>query len=78
LNLAARHGHSDIVSLLLEAGAEPDHADADGWTALRLGYILLHFMYLLASSVNDEIITQIICSVRILGIIIKVYESSNF
>jgi ankyrin repeat protein len=35
LNLAARHGHADIVSLLLEAGAEPDHADADGWTPLR-------------------------------------------
>jgi hypothetical protein len=35
LNLAARHGHAEIVTLLLEAGAEPDHADVDGWTALR-------------------------------------------
>lgn len=35
LNLAARHGHAEIVTLLLEAAAEPDHADVDGWTALR-------------------------------------------
>lgn len=35
LNLAARHGHGDVVAVLLAAGATPDHADCDGWTALR-------------------------------------------
>ncbi|XP_008215505.1 ankyrin repeat domain-containing protein 50 isoform X1 [Nasonia vitripennis] len=35
LNLAARHGYSDVVKVLLTAGANVDHADCDGWTALR-------------------------------------------
>ncbi|XP_039315371.1 ankyrin repeat domain-containing protein 50 isoform X3 [Solenopsis invicta] len=35
LNLAARHGYSDVVRVLLAAGARADHADCDGWTALR-------------------------------------------
>ena len=35
LNLAARHGHGDVVAVLLASGATPDHADCDGWTALR-------------------------------------------
>ncbi|XP_066593655.1 ankyrin repeat domain-containing protein 50-like isoform X2 [Prorops nasuta] len=35
LNLAARHGYSDVVRVLLAAGASADHADCDGWTALR-------------------------------------------
>jgi len=35
LNLAARHGHGDVVAVLLAAGATADHADCDGWTALR-------------------------------------------
>lgn len=35
LNLAARHGYSDVVKVLLAAGANVDHADCDGWTALR-------------------------------------------
>ncbi|XP_063219740.1 ankyrin repeat domain-containing protein 50 [Bacillus rossius redtenbacheri] len=35
LNLAARHGYEDVVSVLLAAGAQADHADCDGWTALR-------------------------------------------
>lgn len=35
LNLAARHGYIDVVKILLDAGAKADHADCDGWTALR-------------------------------------------
>ncbi|KAK0096567.1 hypothetical protein PV326_005146 [Microctonus aethiopoides] len=35
LNLAARHGYTDVVRVLLAAGASADHADCDGWTALR-------------------------------------------
>ncbi|KAJ8688175.1 hypothetical protein QAD02_023970 [Eretmocerus hayati] len=35
LNLAARHGYSDVVKVLLASGANVDHADCDGWTALR-------------------------------------------
>lgn len=35
LNLAARLGLAPIVKVLLEGGAEVDHADCDGWTALR-------------------------------------------
>lgn len=35
LNLAARHGYADVVRVLLAAGACADHADCDGWTALR-------------------------------------------
>lgn len=35
LNLAARHGYTDVVKVLLAAGASADHADCDGWTALR-------------------------------------------
>ncbi|KAK3913362.1 Ankyrin repeat domain-containing protein 50 [Frankliniella fusca] len=35
LNLAARHGHADVVEVLLVGGAQVDHADRDGWTALR-------------------------------------------
>ncbi|XP_014296196.1 ankyrin repeat domain-containing protein 50-like isoform X1 [Microplitis mediator] len=35
LNLAARHGYADVVRVLLAAGASADHADCDGWTALR-------------------------------------------
>ena len=35
MNLAARHGYSDVVKVLLEANANVDHADCDGWTALR-------------------------------------------
>lgn len=35
LNLAARHGYADVVRVLLAAGARADHADCDGWTALR-------------------------------------------
>ncbi|XP_014206836.1 ankyrin repeat domain-containing protein 50-like [Copidosoma floridanum] len=35
LNLAARHGYSDVVKVLLAGGAYVDHADCDGWTALR-------------------------------------------
>jgi len=35
LNLAARHGYADVVRVLLAAGAKADHADCDGWTALR-------------------------------------------
>ncbi|XP_058805828.1 ankyrin repeat domain-containing protein 50-like isoform X2 [Phymastichus coffea] len=35
LNLAARHGYSEVVKVLLAAGANVDHADCDGWTALR-------------------------------------------
>jgi len=35
LNLAARHGYTDVVRVLLAAGARVDHADCDGWTALR-------------------------------------------
>ncbi|XP_068980047.1 ankyrin repeat domain-containing protein 50 isoform X5 [Bombus flavifrons] len=35
LNLAARHGYTDVVRVLLASGACADHADCDGWTALR-------------------------------------------
>ncbi|XP_014273584.1 ankyrin repeat domain-containing protein 50 [Halyomorpha halys] len=35
LNLAARLGLAPIVKVLLDAGADVDHADCDGWTALR-------------------------------------------
>lgn len=35
LNLAARHGYADVVRVLLASGACADHADCDGWTALR-------------------------------------------
>nr|XP_018914803.1 PREDICTED: ankyrin repeat domain-containing protein 50 isoform X1 [Bemisia tabaci] len=35
LNLAARHGHPMVVEVLLNGGADVNHADDDGWTALR-------------------------------------------
>ncbi|XP_037086696.1 ankyrin repeat domain-containing protein 50-like [Pollicipes pollicipes] len=35
LTVAARHGHADVVSTLLEAGCDADRPDADGWTPLR-------------------------------------------
>lgn len=35
LNLAARHGYANVVQVLLANGARADHADCDGWTALR-------------------------------------------
>ncbi|XP_044735383.1 ankyrin repeat domain-containing protein 50 isoform X2 [Chrysoperla carnea] len=35
LNVAASHGHTEVVQILLTAGADVNHADADGWTALR-------------------------------------------
>ena len=41
LNLAARHGHTRIMSLLLSKGADVDSSDADGRTALYR--VLNHF-----------------------------------
>ena len=41
LNLAARHGHTRIMSLLLSKGADVDASDADGRTALYR--VLNHF-----------------------------------
>lgn len=35
LSIAARQGHASLVSILLEAGADPDIADSEGWTPLR-------------------------------------------
>lgn len=35
LSIAARQGHASLVSILLEAGADPDVADSEGWTPLR-------------------------------------------
>ena len=35
LSIAARQGHAALVSILLEAGADPDVADSEGWTPLR-------------------------------------------
>lgn len=35
LSIAARQGHASLVSTLLEAGADPDVADSEGWTPLR-------------------------------------------
>ena len=35
LSVAARQGHAPLVSVLVEAGADPDSADAEGWTPLR-------------------------------------------
>ncbi|KAL0280589.1 UNVERIFIED_CONTAM: hypothetical protein PYX00_001841 [Menopon gallinae] len=35
LNLAARHGYLEVVQVLLNAGADCNHADCEGWTALR-------------------------------------------
>jgi ankyrin repeat protein len=55
LNLAARHGHAEIVTLLLEAAAEPDHADVDGWTALR---------YLTSLKIHAGTCKQFICARR--------------
>jgi ankyrin repeat domain-containing protein 50 len=35
LSMAARQGHASLVTLLLDAGADPHSADAEGWTPLR-------------------------------------------
>lgn len=35
LSIAARQGHANLVSTLLEAGADADAADSEGWTPLR-------------------------------------------
>lgn len=35
LSMAARQGHAALVTILLDAGADPDAADAEGWTPLR-------------------------------------------
>lgn len=35
LHVAARMGQAQVVKVLLEAGANADQADVDGWTPLR-------------------------------------------
>lgn len=35
LHVAARLGQAQVVKVLLEAGANADQADVDGWTPLR-------------------------------------------
>ena len=35
LSIAARQGNASLVSILLQAGADPDIADSEGWTPLR-------------------------------------------
>ncbi len=35
LNMAAAHGHTAVAKVLLEHGANPDIANADGWTLLH-------------------------------------------
>ena len=55
LNLAARHGYAEVVRVLLAAGASADHADCDGWTALRAAawgghtQVLLHLLIIKTS-----------------------------
>ena len=35
LSIAARQGHANLVSILLDAGSDPDVPDSEGWTPLR-------------------------------------------
>lgn len=51
LNLAARHGYADVVRVFLVAGARADHADCDGWTALRAAAWGGHIQVLLINMV---------------------------
>lgn len=57
LNLAARHGYADVVRVLLAAGAKADHADCDGWTALRAaawgGHTQVDTLYIYIGSTNE-------------------------
>lgn len=58
LNLAARHGYTDVVKVLLAAGASADHADCDGWTALRAaawgGHTQVHSQPTILPSITDS------------------------
>ncbi|XP_043274119.1 ankyrin repeat domain-containing protein 50 isoform X3 [Venturia canescens] len=59
LNLAARHGYTDVVRVLLAAGASADHADCDGWTALRAaawgGHTQVHSQPTLSSRNHETV-----------------------
>ncbi|XP_023290430.1 ankyrin repeat domain-containing protein 50 isoform X4 [Orussus abietinus] len=59
LNLAARHGYADVVRVLLAAGAKADHADCDGWTALRAaawgGHTQVHSQPTLSTKLDDTV-----------------------
>lgn len=35
--VASHTGHSEIINLLLNAGANPEQQSKDGWTALMIG-----------------------------------------
>jgi ankyrin repeat protein len=52
LQLAARKGHSAVVSTLLQAGADPEAVDKLGWTALHSA----------AGNGNDSVVDQLLAA----------------
>lgn len=64
LNLAARHGYTDVVRVLLAAGASADHADCDGWTALRAaawgGHTQVHSQPTISPTKTDSNVVSVI------------------
>lgn len=53
LHVAARLGQAPVVKVLLEAGANADQADVDGWTPLRAA----------AWGGHTEVLLNLICTI---------------